>query len=116
MVNNAISHIVSNTENLDFNNNDLFNGKTSANYTAPDDKPNTFTQVKANEGLRPYLGRDESPAYTSGNKITYNLFSSLWTQTGQFTVNNIQNAAVHEGNGHMIKGITWSRCRTCRSL
>ena len=29
----------------------------------------------------------------------------MWTSKGQFTVNNIQNASIHEGQGHIVNHV-----------
>ena len=66
---------------------------------------NDYIVKVANNGSPYTFDSPEVPAYTSDNKITYNLSSSLVSGRGQFTVENIQNTAAHEGNGHIVKGI-----------
>jgi hypothetical protein len=107
MVNSAISDIVSKTSGLQFSMSDLENGSTSSLYMdlTIDGKPNTYFALKGNNGHPYEFGKNNVPASMGGNTMTFNLTSRLWGGE-EFTVNNIQNAAVHEGNGHFVNGIS----------
>jgi RHS repeat-associated protein len=107
MVNNAITDIVSKTDDKGFDMSNLHNSKTSSDFTAPDrttDKANQYWGPSSNDASQPVFGKDEVPATTKGNVMTFNLYSSYLNKKGEFTVGNIQNAAVHEG-GHLTGNI-----------
>lgn len=109
MVNNAITDVVSKADGMNFEMSDLQNGKTSAYYATANTstvRGDDYITKAANDGSPYSLNAPDVPASTSGNKITYNMSSSVMTGNGQFTVENIQNAAAHEGNGHMVGGVT----------
>lgn len=108
MVNNAITHMVSQTDGMKFGMSDLHNGKTSSYFALPDaSTTNGFDYIvrSANDGNPYTFTNPDAPANMGDKTMTFNLTSNLWSGKG-FTVNNIQNAAVHEGNGHFVKGIT----------
>lgn len=107
MVNSAISDIVSKTSGLEFSMSDLANGSTSTYLAEPaiNGKPNTYFTLASNDG-HPYdFSRPNVSAKMGENTMTFNLTGRLW-RGEEFTVNNIQNAAVHEGNGHFVNGIS----------
>jgi hypothetical protein len=108
MINNAITHIVSQTTNTQFSVNDLTEGKTSTYFATA----NTSTYqgydfyVKSSNGGMPQpINKQNNPASQGGKTMTFNLNSAALTGKEQFTVNNIQNAAVHEGNGHLKNNV-----------
>ncbi|MBD2769223.1 hypothetical protein IC235_15130 [Hymenobacter sp. BT664] len=103
MINSALTDIVSKGKDMGFTISELHNGKTSTSYIEPSKTPNILLQIKTNDGNRSYMGQEDSPAnmrVTNGT-MTFQLQSRLWTTNGEFTVENIQNAAVHEGKGHL---------------
>ncbi len=109
MVNNAITHMVSETDGLNFNVGELSGGKTSTYFSTPDESTTNgfdFSTRASNGGTPTAMNEQEIPAHQGGNRMTFNLNSSILTKPGQFTVNNIQNASVHEGNGHFKGGVT----------
>ena len=110
MINNAITHVVSQVKDSNFKVSELTGGKTSTYFTMADTSTNDgfdFITSYSNGGTPPVLNGQNNPAHTGvkERRITYNLTSGLWSGKGQFTVANIQNAAFHEG-GHLNGGIT----------
>ena len=110
MVNNALTHIVSQMDDAGSLVKDLHNGKTSA-YFADLRGPNDWYVQSANEGNRYKYGEGGSlnaPGYFNQvqKKFTFNLSSRIWRYEGNFTVGNIQNHAVHELLGHFRDKIT----------
>ncbi|WP_347067766.1 hypothetical protein [Flavobacterium sp. WV_118_3] len=106
MINNAITHIVGQTKSPGFRLDDLHNGQTSTNYSWLDNaNPANSVFTSSNEGERLGFNKDEIPVSVNGNKMTFNLISTMWTSKGQFTVNNIQNASIHEGQGHIVNHV-----------
>ena len=107
MVNNAISDVVSKTDGMQFGMSDLHNGKTSSYFAVPDvSTSNGFDyNIQSANDAHPYtFTNPDVPASMGDNTMTFNLTSRLWSG-GELTVNNIQNAAIHEGNGHFVKDI-----------
>jgi len=107
MVNKAITHIVSKTAGMQYSISDLENGATSTYYaegTINENDGNAFHVMASNNGHPYTFGSPNVPASMGGNTMTFNLTSRLWGGE-DFTVNNIQNASVHEGNGHFVNRI-----------
>ena len=104
MLNNAINHIVSETKDTRFKMSELHHGKTSSYFAVPDTSTSNgmdYSIRVSNDGSSYDFRKPDVPAYQDGNKMVFNLTSSLLTGKGQFTVNNIQNTSIHEGDGHM---------------
>ena len=108
MVNESITHIVSQMSDIGGEVSGLHNGKTSAFY-GDTDGPQKFWGRLANDAITwPDLESFGAHGWYNNNqkKFTVNLASGLWEDPGQFTVNNIQNHAVHELEGHRRQGIS----------
>lgn len=107
MINNAASFIVRQMNDLGPSVDKLHNGSTSMHYAASKTNPQTgldvFRLVSNNGDKTSLLGDTEAPASMTynPNKFTFNLMSSIWLKNEQFTVENIQNTAVHELKGHL---------------
>jgi len=105
MINNAITHVVSQMSDASFYLGGLINGKTSTSFSSFKENPESgldIFSIKSNYGSRLSIA-SESPASVTANhdKFTIHLKSSLWRKEGQFTVGNIQNISVHELIGHI---------------
>ena len=107
MVNNAITHIVSQTQGMSSNTSDLHNGKASSSYFEQGNMNATpqIPQValSANDGsLQSYSVANTNPKINQNALVSYNLNEF---RTGHLTVENIQNTWVHEKGGHYDKNI-----------
>lgn len=109
MVNNAITHIVSNMSDAGQYVDQLKNGKSSTMFASEKSKPEHNLDIfrrTSNEGARNWIG-EESPGSMHSPTGTFTAqLNTIFRQKGQFTVGNIQNLAAHEILGHFVKGIT----------
>lgn len=103
----GITDVVSKGEDMQFSTSELTNDSTSIYYAKETNSKtdgNAYFTIGSNNGSTYTLGMENSPASMKERTMTFNLTSYLW-EGKQLTVNNIQNAAAHEGNGHFKNGV-----------
>lgn len=104
MVNNAITHVVSQMGDYGKELQLMPDGKSSSYFAIQVGEANNFSAIASNSGNPYNWDTWDSPAFfnEAQQKMTYNITSRVWRNTTGFTVHNIQNTAVHEIGGHMI--------------